>query len=155
MQCVHALYVRVERKHIAEHRDNLPVEFKLTGIRPEPWTPETVVLRANQRVLGDAASELRLARSVAQLGAREANRRAEPDPWEDLKVPEGLNVNIIGEDVLHTAPRLALAILQAVRRQPVASIDHLDIPMWNDGAIRQAVNERTGRSTGTTDRDRR
>jgi NADH-quinone oxidoreductase subunit G len=53
-------------------------------------------------------------------------------------------VFIIGEDVLHTAPRLALAILQAVRRQPVASIGHLDIPMWNDGAIRQAVNGRTG-----------
>lgn len=53
-------------------------------------------------------------------------------------------VFVVGEDVLHTAPRLALAILQAVRRQPVASVGHLDIPMWNDGAIRQAVNERMG-----------
>ena len=53
-------------------------------------------------------------------------------------------VFLVGEEVLHTAPRLALAILQAVRRQPVASLGHLDIPMWNDGAIRQAVNERTG-----------
>ncbi len=53
-------------------------------------------------------------------------------------------VFVVGEEVLHTAPRLALAILQAVRRQPVASVGHLDIPMWNDGAIRQAVNERTG-----------
>jgi NADH-quinone oxidoreductase subunit G len=53
-------------------------------------------------------------------------------------------VFIIGEDVLPSAPRLALAIVQAARRQPVASLAHLDIPLWNDGAIRLAVNERTG-----------
>jgi penicillin amidase len=95
-------YVQGVNAYIAANAGNLPVEFKLTGIRPEPWTPETVVLRANQRVLGDAASELRLAQSVAQLGAVEANRRADPDPWEVLKVPEGLNVNIIGEEVLRS-----------------------------------------------------
>ncbi|HET6674832.1 MAG TPA: NADH-quinone oxidoreductase subunit NuoG [Nitrospiraceae bacterium] len=53
-------------------------------------------------------------------------------------------VFIMGEDVLHSAPRLALAVVQAARRQPVASLGHLDIPVWTDGAIRQAVNERTG-----------
>src|SRR5204863_74131 len=30
---------------VAEHADNLPVEFKLTGIKPEPWTARTVTLR--------------------------------------------------------------------------------------------------------------
>src|SRR5262249_54083342 len=52
--------------YIAQHADSLPVEFKLTGIKPDPWTPETVVLRS--ATFGDASSELRLARSVAQLG---------------------------------------------------------------------------------------
>jgi penicillin amidase len=61
-----------------------------------------VVLRANERALADAASELRLARSVAELGVARANRLAAPDPWDDLKVPEGLDVSIIGEEVLRS-----------------------------------------------------
>src|SRR5688572_21421676 len=95
-------YVKGINAYIAENAGNLPLEFKLTGTRPEPWTPETVLLRANERALADAASELRLARSVAELGVAEANRLAAPDPWDDLKVPEGLDVSIIGEDVLRS-----------------------------------------------------
>ena len=30
---------------IEQNRDNLPVEFQLTGVEPEPWTAETAVLR--------------------------------------------------------------------------------------------------------------
>ena len=95
-------YVKGINAYIAENAGNLPLEFKLTGIRPEPWTPETVLLRANERALGDAASELRLARSVAELGVAEANRLAAPDPWDDLKVSQGLDVKIIGEEVLQS-----------------------------------------------------
>ena len=62
--------------------NNLPVEFMLTGIKPLPWTAETVVLR--EPAFGDAASELRLAMDVAKYGVKEANRRAAPDPWDDL-----------------------------------------------------------------------
>ena len=76
----------------------LPVEFVLTGIRPEPWTIETLLLRQNS--FGDATAELQLARSVAQLGPAEANRRRNPDPWEELAVPDGLDVAIIGDEVL-------------------------------------------------------
>ena len=31
--------------YVAQHADNLPVEFTLTGIKPEPWTARTVTLR--------------------------------------------------------------------------------------------------------------
>jgi penicillin G amidase len=84
--------------YITQHAKNLPVEFTLTGIKPEPWTAETVVLR--EPAFGDAVSELRLAMDVAKLGVKEANRRAAPDPWDDLTVPEGLDVKIITDDVL-------------------------------------------------------
>ena len=76
----------------------LPVEFVLTGIRPQPWTIETLLMRQNS--FGDATAELQLARSVAQLGAAEANRRRNPDPFEELVVPEGLDVSILGDEVL-------------------------------------------------------
>jgi len=84
---------------IAQHRDRLPVEFVLTGITPEPWTLETLALR--QITFGDATSELQLARAVAELGPAEANRRRNPDPWDELEVPEGLNVSIIGNEVIN------------------------------------------------------
>jgi penicillin amidase len=92
---------------VEQNRDNLPVEFQLTGVEPLPWTAETVVLRwaalAVPSVRGHAINELQLAMNVAQYGAEEANRRAAPDPWDDLQVPDGLDVSIITQDVLDAA----------------------------------------------------
>ena len=97
-------HARGVNAYIEANRDNLPVEFKLTGIEPEPWTAQTIVLRwaalAVPSVRGHAISEMQLALDVARYGAEEANRRAAPDPWDDLQVPEGLDVSIITEDVL-------------------------------------------------------
>jgi penicillin amidase len=93
---------------------HLPEPILRRGIRPDPWTPATIVLREVAAVppvpgwagFGDAVGELRLARSVAQLGIEEANRRNAPDPWDDLKVPDGLDVSIIGDDILaNIAPK--------------------------------------------------
>ena len=53
-------------------------------------------------------------------------------------------VFLLGEDALHHAPRLALAILQALGRQPARAVATQGILLWNDGAIRQASNGRTG-----------
>ncbi len=85
---------------IERRADNLPVEFKLTGIRPEPWTAETPALRLIQRAMRSGRAELTLARSVAELGAEEANRRAHPDPWIDLEIPSGLDVSAIPAEAL-------------------------------------------------------
>jgi len=89
---------------IEQNRDNLPLEFQLTGVVPEPWTAETVVLRwaalAVPSVRGHAINEIQLALDVARYGVEEANRRFAPDPWDELKVPEGLDVSIITEDIL-------------------------------------------------------
>ena len=92
--------------YIEQNRENLPVEFRLTGVVPEPWTAKTVVLRwaalAVPSVRGDAIEEIELALDVARYGVEEANRRFAPDPWDDLQVPEGLDVSIITEDILDT-----------------------------------------------------
>jgi penicillin amidase len=81
--------------------DNLPVEFKLTGLRPEPWTLETPTLRSTlSGVGGNIASDLRLAQRVASMGPEEANRRANPDPFYELVVPDGFDPTIITGEVL-------------------------------------------------------
>jgi len=82
---------------ITERVKNLPVDFVLTGITPEPWTAETLVLRS--ATFGDASNELALARSVARLGVAEANKQRAPDPFEELKVPDGLDVSTIDDAV--------------------------------------------------------
>ena len=86
-------YVAGVNAFISSHQAKLPIEFVLTGIRPEPWTIETLLLR--QITFGDATSELQLARSVAELGVAEANRRRNPDPWDDLQIPKGVDVKTI------------------------------------------------------------
>jgi penicillin amidase len=98
-------YVNGVNAYIAENANRLPIEFVLTGVRPEPWTIETMVLRQN--VFGDATTELQLARSVARLGAAEANKRRNPDPWDELVVPDGLDIAALAEigNDLETATR--------------------------------------------------
>jgi penicillin amidase len=93
--------------YVAAHADNLPVEFKLTGIRPDPWTAKTVALRWAQLNIDSTSSgptsELELAMQVKTLGAAEANRRAAPDPYDDLKIPEGLDLNWITDEAIAAA----------------------------------------------------
>ncbi len=92
--------------YIEQNMQNLPVEFKLTGVTPDLWTAETVVLRmtglAYPSGRSHAVAEMRLAMNVARFGAAEANRRLAPDPSEALKIPEGLDVSIITEEILES-----------------------------------------------------
>jgi penicillin amidase len=83
--------------YIAQAMNNLPVEFKLTGIKPEPWKPETPLLRVGGLGGGD---EINRARLVARVGAKEATRQQMPDPWSEITVPIGLDLSLIGDDVM-------------------------------------------------------
>lgn len=81
-----------------EHRgDNLPVEFEITGTRPDPWTADLSSLRLIQRAMSRARQEVRLARDVVRMGVEEANRRSTPDPYVPLEIPEGLDIEAIAE----------------------------------------------------------
>ena len=54
-------------------------------------------------------------------------------------------VFILGEDVTNTAPMLALALRQSVRRRPIKKIcDKLNIPRWHDYAVRDAIQQERG-----------
>jgi penicillin amidase len=92
---------------IAAAGENLPAEFQLTGLRPLGWTPEASVLRTQTAMpLGDARAELQLARQVLELGAEEANRRANPSPWRDLVIPEGLDPSWVTPEVVEALSHL-------------------------------------------------
>ncbi len=50
-------------------------------------------------------------------------------------------VLVLGEDVSNTAPRVALALRQAVRGQSVEIADRLKIAHWQDAAVRTAAQD--------------
>jgi len=53
-------------------------------------------------------------------------------------------VFVLGADLLNEAPRLALALLQSIRQQPMEQVDALKIPRWDEAAVRNAVQNRRG-----------
>ena len=130
---IFSAYVNGINTFIKQNAGNLPVEFKLTGLRPEPWTIGDVVLRAGG--FGDATAELRLAQNVARLGVAEANRRAQPEPWDDLKVPEGLDVSIITDEILgglRGAGQLPKPAILEQYRAPGQAANELAPPDWEE-----------------------
>jgi len=64
-------YVRGINAYIAEalkSPSTLPIEFKMLGITPAPWTPEVVISRHNG-LLANIGQELNMAQAVRVLGA--------------------------------------------------------------------------------------
>ena len=50
-------------------------------------------------------------------------------------------VLVIGEDLVNTAPRLALGVRQATRNHSLAEAEKLKIPLWQDAAIRTLAQD--------------
>ncbi|MFB3817438.1 MAG: NADH-quinone oxidoreductase subunit NuoG [Candidatus Methylomirabilales bacterium] len=89
--------------------------------------------------LGLAAADAALLRAVLEA------LRAGPARTPSLReVGEADAVLILGEDASNTAPMLALALRQSVRRQPMALAESLKIPGWHDNAVRDVVRGATG-----------
>jgi NADH-quinone oxidoreductase subunit G len=53
-------------------------------------------------------------------------------------------VFILGEDVTNVAPHIALSLRQSVRQQPIEIAKKLNIPLWMDHGVRDAIQERKG-----------
>jgi len=93
-------YVRGVNAYIAEalkDPDSLPVEFKMLGIRPAPWTPEVVISRHNG-LLSNIGQEVNMAQAVRVLGADKVkdlqyfqggDPDITPDPAIDLSLISG------------------------------------------------------------------
>jgi NADH-quinone oxidoreductase subunit G len=60
------------------------------------------------------------------------------------EVEKAEGVLILGEDILKTAPRLALAVHQSVKNKPNAGAAKLNIPEWHNAAVKTAVGDDKG-----------
>lgn len=89
--------------------------------------------------LGLSARDIRLASFILDI------LRRGPAPSASIHdVEQADAVLVLGEDLVNTAPRLALAARQSVRQQPMQLVDKLGIPRWHDAAVREAAHGRPG-----------
>lgn len=51
---------------------------------------------------------------------------------------------ILGEDLTNTAPMLALAVRQSVKQEPLKEVANINIPLWNDAAARELIQDKKG-----------
>jgi len=80
--------------------DQLPVEFRLLGIRPQPWTPEVVISR-HQGLLGNIGEELATGRAVAAIGADAVKALDDFGPGDpDLTLDPAIDGGALSQDVL-------------------------------------------------------
>jgi penicillin amidase len=94
-------FVRGVNAFIDTSRDRLPIEFQLTGSRPEPWTPEVCLARmAGYVMTRNASSEVLRAQLVRLLGTEKTGELVETDPFKKLEVPEGLDLTGIDGKIL-------------------------------------------------------
>lgn len=104
-------FVRGVNAFIETSRDHLPIEFQLTGIKPEPWTPEVCLTRmAGYVMTGNASREVLRAQLVRMLGAEKAGELLETQPFKQLVVPDGLDLAGIDSKVLGAASAASAAV---------------------------------------------
>ena len=128
-------FVRGVNAYIAEtERDPslLPLEFRLLGITPQPWTPEVVISR-HQGLLGNIGSELAYGRAVAAVGPDQVIALGDFAPGRpDMALDPAVDGRLLSHDILG----IYNAFRRGIRFQPsdilpahrgdAAARDHLE-----------------------------
>ncbi len=128
-----------DKNKVEKYLRNLINEHKVIGIGSTRATLEANF--ALQKLVGKTnfysglgiQEQALLAQAVALLAKP-------PAAIATLKQVESADIIIIlGEDINNTAPRLALAVRQALRNESFALADQLHISRWLDAAVREAA----------------
>jgi NADH-quinone oxidoreductase subunit G len=92
-----------------------------------------------QFFVGLAPGESRLLEKTVEILRSSPARSAS---MRDVELSDA--VFILGEDVTNTAPRMALSLRQAIRQKPLQVAAKLKIPLWNDHAVREVLQDAMG-----------
>lgn len=80
--------------------ENLPIEFKLLDIKPQPWGPEVVISR-HQGLLGNIGQELDIGRAVSRVGEEKVKELLWLHPKEpSLKLDKKISSEDLDNDIL-------------------------------------------------------
>ena len=79
---------------------NLPIEFKILDIKPQPWGPEVVISR-HQGLLGNIGQELDIGRAVSRVGEEKVKELLWLHPKEpSLKLDKKISSEDLDNDIL-------------------------------------------------------
>jgi penicillin G amidase len=97
-------FVRGVNAQIELTKDRLPIEFQLTGSKPEPWTPEVCLTRiAGYVMTRNASTEVLRAQLVREFGKEFVDEWIETEPERKIEMPEGLDLAGIDSRILAAA----------------------------------------------------
>jgi penicillin amidase len=97
-------FVRGVNAQIEHSKDNLPIEFQLTGTKPGPWTPEVCLTRmAGYVMTRNASSEILRAQLAREFGNEFVDKWVETDPVRKIEIPHGLDLAGIDSRILAAA----------------------------------------------------
>src|SRR5262245_4876887 len=83
-------FVRGVNAQIALSKDRPPIEFQLTGSKPELWTPEVCLTRlAGYVMTRNASTEVLRAQLVREFGKEFVDEWIETEPERKIEMPEG------------------------------------------------------------------
>ena len=89
-------YVRLAR----EDRSYLPAEFRELGYLPAWWSPEDVARIRSHGLFYNLSQEVARARVLRDYGPEVEDLRRQREPAHELRIPEGLDLSLIPDDVL-------------------------------------------------------
>ena len=99
-----AAFVNGVNAFIENNRNRWPIEFQLTGVEPQLWTPEVCLTRmAGYIMTRNASSEILRAQVVKLLGTQRASEWLETDPPTKLSVPPDMDLTGIDNKILTLA----------------------------------------------------
>jgi len=97
-------FVRGVNAQIELSKDRLPIEFQITGSKPERWTPEVCLTRmAGYVMTRNASSEILRAQLVREFGKEFVDEWIETEPKREIEIPEGLDLAGIDSKILAAA----------------------------------------------------
>jgi penicillin amidase len=97
-------FVRGVNALIESSGDRLPIEFQLTGTKPEPWTPEVCLTRmAGYVMTRNASTEIQRVMLARQFGKEFVDEWIETEPDKKLELPPGLDLEGIDSKILANA----------------------------------------------------
>jgi penicillin amidase len=97
-------FVRGVNAQIELSKDRLPIEFQLTGSKPDPWTPEVCLTRiAGYVMTRNASVEILRARLAREFGKEFVDEWIETEPNRKLEIPKGLDLAGIDTKILEAA----------------------------------------------------
>lgn len=122
-------FVRGVNAQIELSKNRLPIEFQITGVKPEPWTPEVCLTRmAGYVMTRNASNEILRAQLVREFGKEFVDEWVETEPKRKIEIPAKLDLAGIDSAILAAASAAA----GPVRFNPISP--NPAAPNPNDGS---------------------